>query len=95
MPCPSLYRAAAGSLAAVSAGYGAAKSAAAHHQFIGASLGIRRASVTQAAQALREAGIISYERGTITVRDRAALEAQACACYRQTKQTFERVSCLR
>lgn len=46
-------------------------------------LGIRRTTVTLIAQNLQTAGLISYRRGRITIRDRAGLEAAACDCCRR------------
>ncbi|HEY0613877.1 MAG TPA: Crp/Fnr family transcriptional regulator [Candidatus Elarobacter sp.] len=51
------------------------------HEFIALMLGVRRASVTQAANALRLAGAIGYDRGEITIVDRELLEQNACGCY--------------
>lgn len=48
---------------------------------IGQLLGIRRTTVTLIAQQMQSAGLISYRRGHIAIRDRAALEAGACICY--------------
>ncbi|MGF1479877.1 MAG: Crp/Fnr family transcriptional regulator [Cyanophyceae cyanobacterium] len=50
-------------------------------KLIAEMLGIRRASVSEAALPLREAGIIRYSRGQITILDRQALEATAGECY--------------
>jgi CRP-like cAMP-binding protein len=50
--------------------------------FLGYMLGMRRVGITKAAGALQDQGLISYSRGTISVLDRAGLEAAACACYR-------------
>jgi len=44
-------------------------------------LGVRRASVTEAAAQLQEAGAISYTRGSFRLTNRLALEAVACECY--------------
>lgn len=44
-------------------------------------LGVQRTTVTGAAQLLQEAGMISYSRGKIAVRDREGLERRACECY--------------
>jgi hypothetical protein len=44
-------------------------------------LGVRRAGVTEAAGALQRTGAIRYERGLVTVLDRALLEHSACSCY--------------
>jgi CRP-like cAMP-binding protein len=54
-------------------------------------LGVRRSGVTVAANILQQAGMISYSRGRIQIRDRQALEATACECYRLAKQEFERL----
>jgi CRP-like cAMP-binding protein len=48
-------------------------------------LGVRREGVTEAAGRLREAGAVACRRGVFEVRDRAALEARACGCYRMLK----------
>ncbi|HVS38684.1 MAG TPA: helix-turn-helix domain-containing protein [Gemmataceae bacterium] len=52
------------------------------HEFIAAMLGVRRASVTQAARGLQEAGLIRYGRGRLEVLDRPGLESAACGCHR-------------
>ncbi|WP_158509004.1 Crp/Fnr family transcriptional regulator [Gemmatirosa kalamazoonensis] len=49
--------------------------------FLGQMLGVQRATVSMAAQALHTLGVIRYARGHVTVTDRAGLEAAACACY--------------
>ena len=45
-------------------------------------LGVRSDGATQAVGRLREAGLISYSRGRISVLDRPGLETRACECYR-------------
>jgi CRP-like cAMP-binding protein len=60
-------------------------------QFIAEMLGIRRASVTFAAQELQQKGVITYSRGKVTVVDRAGLEAQACECYSIVARETERL----
>jgi CRP-like cAMP-binding protein len=45
-------------------------------------LGVRRAGITVAANALKSSGAIRNTRGRFTVLDRAGLERQACGCYR-------------
>lgn len=42
---------------------------------------VHRPSVTLAASSLKEAGLIDYVRGAITVVDRGGLEEAACECY--------------
>ncbi len=64
------------------------------HEFLGTMLGVRRVGVTTAAQALQERGLISYSRGTISVLDRAGLEASACRCYEVVKGMHDSGACL-
>jgi CRP-like cAMP-binding protein len=45
-------------------------------------LGVRREGVTGAARRLQAMGLISYARGHIVLRDRRAIEAEACECCR-------------
>jgi CRP-like cAMP-binding protein len=52
------------------------------HEQIARHLGTRRASITEAANALRDSGIISYNRGQIHLSNRQGLELAACECYR-------------
>jgi CRP-like cAMP-binding protein len=54
-------------------------------------LGVRRASITEVAISLQEAGIIRYTRGRIAILDQPALEAKACECYSIVKQEFARL----
>ncbi|MGP1375241.1 MAG: Crp/Fnr family transcriptional regulator [Almyronema sp.] len=57
-------------------------------KYIALLLGTRRATITEAAGHLQQAGLIRYHRGQVTIRDRAALEQAACQCYAllQTEQ---------
>jgi len=48
---------------------------------IASVLGTRRATISVAAAALQEAGLISYTPGSITIRSRKALERACCRCY--------------
>jgi Mn-dependent DtxR family transcriptional regulator len=54
-------------------------------------LGVRRASVTVAAATLQQAGLITYHRGVITIRDRPGLEAAACGCYAIIAAEYDRL----
>lgn len=59
-------------------------------EFLSYMLGVRRASITKAAMSLQALGLISYTRGTLTVLDRAGLEAQSCACYAADMASYEK-----
>jgi CRP-like cAMP-binding protein len=61
------------------------------HDFLSEMLGVRRPSVSVAAEALRGAGLITYHRGKVTVLDRPGLEAASCACYRLIRERFDRL----
>ncbi len=50
-------------------------------EFLGHMLGVRRAGVTEAAQALKKRKLVQYSRGVISVLDGAGLESAACSCY--------------
>jgi CRP-like cAMP-binding protein len=54
-------------------------------------LGVRREGVTEAAGKLQKLGLIDYQRGRITVLDRAGVEKQACECYEVVKNEFKRL----
>jgi CRP-like cAMP-binding protein len=60
-------------------------------ELIANMLGVRREGVTEAAGNLQRAGLIEYQRGRITVLDRAGLEARACECYAVVKKEFDRL----
>ena len=59
-------------------------------ELLSQTLGVNRASASQAASALRRTGLISYRRGRITILDRPGLEAAACECYRIVRGEFDR-----
>ncbi len=58
------------------------------HQFLAGMLGVRRAGVTGSAGLLQARGLIAYNRGDLTILDRGALEAVACACYAADKERY-------
>jgi CRP-like cAMP-binding protein len=60
------------------------------HEFLAAMLGVRRASITEAARKLRDAGLIHYGAGRLTVRDRGGLESASCGCYRTVQDELDR-----
>jgi len=52
------------------------------HEHLASMLGAQRTTVSEAAQALQQAGAIRTSRGQVRIVDRAVLEAAACECYR-------------
>ena len=61
------------------------------HQFLSQMLGVRRATVTEGMRVLHAAGAVSYVRGRVVVRDRAALEEASCECYAVIVREFDRL----
>ena len=59
------------------------------HEFMAEMLGVQRSTLTPAAAALRDAGLIRYRRGVVEILDRPGLEAAACECYRVVRDQFE------
>ena len=60
-------------------------------ELIANMLGVRREGVTEAAGRLQAAGLIHYNRGHITVLDRAKLEQRVCECYAVVKKEHARL----
>ena len=61
------------------------------HDLIANMLGVRREGVSIAAGNLQKLGLIKYVRGTITILDRAGLEAVVCECYQVVKEEYDRL----
>ncbi len=61
------------------------------HEFLSMMLSVRRAGVTTALGALKDAGIIATGHGRIAVLDRKRLETAACECYRTTSAVTPRL----
>ncbi|MDP9302482.1 MAG: helix-turn-helix domain-containing protein [Actinomycetota bacterium] len=60
-------------------------------EFLAVMLGIRRPSVSLAAETMRKQGLISYHRGQMTILDREGLESSSCECYEVIRGEFEPV----
>ena len=60
-------------------------------ELIANMLGVRREGVTEAAGKLQKHGVIEYQRGHITVLDRARLEELSCECYAVVKKETDRL----
>ncbi len=60
-------------------------------ELIANMLGVRREGVTDAAGKLQKLGVIEYNRGHITVLDRALLEQLSCECYAVVKRENDRL----
>jgi CRP-like cAMP-binding protein len=60
-------------------------------ELIANMLGVRREGVTEAAQRLQEAKLISYARGRIQVLDREGLQRRSCECYGVVKKEYDRL----
>ena len=63
------------------------------HESLATLLGVRRASVSVAIQALEAAGGIVHERGVITIVGPAALRAASCECYDDCKDASRFALC--
>ncbi len=62
------------------------------HELMALMLGVRRASVTVAANNLQQAELIKYQRGRIRILNREQMEQLACECYAVVGAEFKRFS---
>ena len=60
-------------------------------ELIADMLGVRREAVCSQAAKMQKAGLIKYNRGEITIIDRAGLEAGVCECYGVVRRETERL----
>ena len=60
------------------------------HEFLAELLGVRRQTVTAATRALQDMELITSQRGSLTIVNRAGLESAACECYRTMRDFHER-----
>ena len=49
-------------------------------------LAVRRAAINEVARRLKQAGLIEYARGRVSITNRAGLEKRCCACYRLVRR---------
>ena len=61
------------------------------HEMLGKMLGTRRSTVSLAAATLQQAGMVTYNRGRISLKDRKGLMRVSCSCYSIVKKQFERL----
>jgi CRP-like cAMP-binding protein len=57
-------------------------------EFLSNMLGVRREGVNKAATTLQKQHLIMYSRGTVTILNRAGLEAVACQCYAIIREEY-------
>ena len=60
-------------------------------EVIGTMLGARREGVNHAADRLKEAGLIRYTRGRVTILERAGLEARGCEGHGVIRKEYDRL----
>lgn len=60
-------------------------------EFLAQMLGVRRATVSEVANALQSDGIIRYSRGSMTILNREALVERSCEWYRIIRDEYERL----
>jgi CRP-like cAMP-binding protein len=61
------------------------------HEFLAGMLSVRRASVSEVAQSLEDAGLIRCGRGYVKILDRRGLGAAACECHHVVQAEFDRM----
>ncbi|MDB5026550.1 MAG: Crp/Fnr family transcriptional regulator [Candidatus Eremiobacteraeota bacterium] len=59
------------------------------HESLAILLGVRRASVSVAAQSLQACGAIVHYRGQVTIADAKKLQAASCECYADCTDAFD------
>lgn len=59
-------------------------------QYLAFMLAVRRATVNGVASGLQRDGLIRYQRGRVTILNRAGLEASSCECYAIIRSAYDR-----
>jgi CRP-like cAMP-binding protein len=59
--------------------------------FLAQMLGVGRPTASLAAGRIQAAGLISYQRGVVTIEDRPGLEKASCECYGIVKDEYDRL----
>ncbi|PZA12196.1 Crp/Fnr family transcriptional regulator [Rhodopseudomonas palustris] len=60
------------------------------HELLAASMGVRRASITNALLQLEADGVVEKRRGAVRIVDRPALENRTCDCYHVVRDAYDR-----
>lgn len=60
-------------------------------EFLAQMLGVRRATVSEIANALQSEGVIRYSRGSISIANRQALADRSCECYQIIRDEYQRL----
>jgi len=60
-------------------------------EFLAQMLGVRRATVSGIAAEFQAAGLIAYNRGTMSITDPAGLETLTCECYRVIQDEYDQL----
>jgi hypothetical protein len=60
-------------------------------EFLAMMMGVRRASVSEAAAAFQAEGLIRYTRGLLAIVDRPGLESRTCECYWVVTREWDRL----
>ena len=61
------------------------------HEMLSKMLGTRRSTVSLAAATLQQAGLLTYNRGRIMIKDRKGLLRVSCSCYDMVQRRFEKL----
>jgi CRP-like cAMP-binding protein len=61
------------------------------HEGLASLMGVRRASISEAAAAFQRLGLIEYSQGQISILDRDGLAAAACEDYQLSRQAYDQM----